>query len=123
MTVAIVLRAKSILPRDALRDRSREHRRNGVPDLLDAARRAANELEGIGESLQSRSVSNRSSFGCTNSRVPALVMVRLGSLANSRFNPDGAPPRFSTGVPSITRRDARRRNDSCCKCSGKSFMV
>ena len=60
----------------------------------------------------SRKVNGRLSFGCINSLIATPVMVKLGSSKISRLMPEGAPPLFSVGVPSITRRFALRLKDS-----------
>lgn len=56
---AIVFRSGAILPRNVFADRSRQHRRDSVADLLDSARRAPGELERVGKSLQASALAER----------------------------------------------------------------
>lgn len=71
----------------------------------------------------SRIVSGRVSRGWRKSRIALPVIALLGSSPLRRRMPAGGPPRFSRGVPSITRRRARRLYESCQRRSGRSRIV
>ena len=73
----------------------------------------------------SRNVRSRSSVGCTNfSRCCAVDGQKAACVGIEPFQARGRTTAASLrALPSITRRKARRRNDSCCRCSGRSFIV